>query len=249
MKRSIPALLVLACACSTPEPRRDVMFSADAASASPGLPRVSIQLTIADMPRAHADQLFGADDASGSECAPDFARRLEDLEQAGVGVEIDHRSLLVLLDAHRGDIAVGMPESYVQGFEVDSDRGIADPVIATLWDGMKFEVQPEIRADGAGVDLDFRLEITTLQRPIPESVVELPDLGVPVTIQTPNRTRLAESRRITLEPGRVFAFVLQPESEEAAGERRKVVTLEVAILPGTAGTRAQAEDSIEIAER
>jgi len=249
MKRSILALLVLSCACSTTETRREVMPSAGAASASPGLERVSIQLTVADMPRARADQLFGTDDPSGSDFGPEFTRRLEALVREGAGVDIVHDSKLVLLDGQPGYIEVGTPESYVEHFEIDEDRGIADPVIATLWDGMRFEAQPEIRADGAGVDLDFRLEISTLERPIPESTVELPDLQASVVVQTPSCTNLAERRRIALSPGRVFAFVLHPESDGGAGDHTKVVTLEVEFPAGNSGTCVHLEDSIEIAPR
>lgn len=249
MKRSILALLVLSCACSSSEPRRGVMLSASASSASPGLERVSIQLTVADMPRARADQLFGADDPNGSEFGPEFTRRLDDLAREGAGVEIEHDSQLVLLDAHRGYIEVGTPESYVRDFEVDRDRGIADPVIDTRWDGVRFEAQPEIRADGAGVDVEFRLEISTLARPIPESTVELPDLGLPFRVQRPQCTTLLESRRITLRPGRVFAFVLEPDEGEGVSGRTKVVTLEIDLPEGTRGTAADAEDPVEIAPR
>src|SRR4030095_5363616 len=104
--KSLAALCLLAAACSAPESRREVMLSAGA-TPSAGLPRVSIQLTIADMPRARADQLFGAEDASGSEFEPEFARRMDELVRAGAGVEIEHRPMLVLLDAHRGYIDVG----------------------------------------------------------------------------------------------------------------------------------------------
>jgi hypothetical protein len=246
MKNPFHPLFLLACACSAPEPRREVMLSAGA-TPSAGLPRVSIQLTIADMPRARADQLFGAEDASGSEFGPEFSRRIDELVRAGAGVEIEHRPMLVLLDAHRGYIDVGNSESYVEDFVVDREHGIADPVVATLWEGLRFEAQPEIREDGDGVDLDFRLELTALHRPIPESVVELPDLGVPVTIQMPSCTSLAENRRITLRPGRVYAFVLEPESPETAGERAKVVTLEIGVLGPAIGGRG-AEETVEPVE-
>jgi hypothetical protein len=248
MKKPILALLVLACACSTPDPRNDVQLSASPAATSPGPTRISIQLTVADMPRARADQLFGADDPNGGEVGPEFTRQLDELARAGAGVEIESRPTLLLLDAHRGYIEVGSPESYVQDFEVDEASGVADPVIGTMWEGLRFEAQPEVRADGSGVDLDFHLEISTLERPIPESTFELPDLGLPVTVQMPASTTLSENRRITLRPGRVFAFVLHPESDEEDTPRSRVVAIAVD-FPEGAGTAPAGSDAVEIRHR
>ena len=245
MKKPILSLLVLCCACSTPATRGDVQLSASPAAASPGPTRVSIQLTVADMPRARADQLFGADDPNGSEVGPEFTKQLDALARGGAGVEVRYRPNLLLLDAHQGYIEVGSPESYVQDFEVDEASGIADPVIGTTWEGLRFEAQPELRADGKGIDLDFRLEISTLARPIPESAVELPDLGLPVTVQMPASTTLAENRRITLRPGRVFAFVLHPESDDPDAARSQVVAIAVD-LPEGPGAAPAASDAVEI---
>lgn len=248
MKTSILSLLVLSCACSIPETRRGVHLSTDSASTSPDLRRVSIRLTVADMPRAAAEELLGAGGSSGSDFGPEMSRRLEDLARADAGVEIEYQSLLVLLDAQRGDVAVGNSMSYVRDFEVDADRGIADPVIEELWEGLRFEAQPEIRADGAGVDVDFSLDLTTLERPILESTVQLP-LGEPVTIQKPVWTKLSESRRITSRPGRVFAFVLEPKLGEKKMGRTRVVTLGIDLPEGTERVSAHTEDCIEFTPR
>ena len=232
MKRSIPVLLVLVCACSAPESRRDV------APASTELPRISIDLTVAELPRERLGELFGNADPSGSEVGPEFVRRLEDTEGA-----IEVRPRLLLLDGHRGDMQVGSEENFVERFDFDPEHDIADPVIGTLWEGLRFEAQPAIREDGKGVDVFFRVEISHLARPIAQATVAIPGFDQTVTIQTPELTTHSKQGRVTLRSGRAFAFVLDPEAARA-----KVVVLGIELPDGDTVPVRDAE-AIEIAPR
>ena len=211
MKRSIPLLFVLACACATPEPRREV------ASTSSDLPRVSIDLTVAELPRERVAELFGAGDPSGSEVGSEFVKRLERPD-----VEIQVWPYLLVFDGHRGDMQVGNEENYVEDFEVDPDHHVADPVVGTLWEGLRFEATPSIREDGASVDVSYRVEVSHLARPIAQEVVAIPGFDQTVTIDRPDLTTHTVERRITLRSGRAFAFVLDPEDARA-----KVVVLRI----------------------
>jgi Flp pilus assembly secretin CpaC len=152
---------------------------------------------------------------------------------------------ITLYDHQQGNVSVTNKVSYVQDYDVEvkGDQAIANPVVATMKEGLQLDVRPTVSSDRKHVTLELDSTSTVIDRPIPKKKVllsiphkQLPpgEAGREVTIQVPvqhvvhTRTtlRLPSGGWVLLVPG------LATHGDKGAGTRRLLlVRAQVVSLP------------------
>lgn len=113
-------------------------------------------------------------------------------------------SVLPLQQAH---IQIVKETAYVKEFTVHRDQSavIADPVVATVWDGHKSEVCATFLPNGA-IGLRCAVTVQEVEKPIREVETEVIKGGQPVTIQLPHVTGVKLANVAELATGSVVVL-------------------------------------------
>ncbi len=115
-----------------------------------------------------------------------FEKRRRQLKAMPGGTEVA-LPRLTLVNGVEGNVFAGDRVAYVKDFKVEvvASAAIADPVIATVNDGITVTLAPAVHPDGKTVSLEAAVVAESLRRPIEDA--ELTTLGSrKVTIQTPD---------------------------------------------------------------
>lgn len=157
---------------------------------------VQMEVRLIDADRSKAKELLGL--------VPDNLRALNDRPRA---YSVERSKLSQLLDAlrtrehakvigaprvtcqdrQRGVVTLLANHSYVSGFEVTQAKGavVADPVIATIQDGLMVGLRPEIGADKKSLTLDVQLSLARLTDPMQQLKTTAPGAQGDFTLQVP----------------------------------------------------------------
>lgn len=93
---------------------------------------------------------------------------------------------VLVANTARSNLTVTNQLSYVQDFNIEIAQGasIADPIVATIQDGVVLDVRPVVSADRRFITLEMRPTVATLKRPIREITTGLASASS-VTVQLP----------------------------------------------------------------
>lgn len=152
--------------------------------------------------------------------------RVVELKTKGFGESITSPTLQVY-NTQRANVRVTSQTAYIKDYEVEvvENATIADPIIGTISDGIVFDVRPVIDPDTREINVDVRVELSTLTRPIREFEAKV--AGQPVTIQLPevNYSRFGSSE-VVIRPGEagfMISGLKQIVREEGKEPRRRNV--------------------------
>lgn len=107
-------------------------------------------------------------------------------------------------------VSITTQTSYVQDFSVrrKGDAVIADPIVATTWDGFESKIHAAFLPDGTiGVACDVHVQ--ELQRPMPSFTTTLAGCTQPVTIQLPRTTGLRLHQVAAVHDGDLVVLAAQ----------------------------------------
>ena len=153
---------------------------------------VDVSCTLVEMDREDSRSWLG-DGVRGLRASRATAEdALATLERGGEVVQIT-ASRLVVFDGWLGEIAIVDQHAFVEAFEIteseDEQSGeralIGDPVVATVSEGVRFEVRPSVMPDGTTVRLEIGLATADLLDAIAERTARIPGVGAEVTVQQP----------------------------------------------------------------
>ncbi len=106
-------------------------------------------------------------------------------------------------DGQRATISALTQVSYIGDFEVEvttDGSAVANPIVATLDEGVTVSLKPVVSTDGKSVTLLVETTLCTVRRPI-EKVEVLLGPGTKVSIQVPEQVRRSWRRALTMPLG------------------------------------------------
>ena len=118
---------------------------------------------------------------------------LEDVEkilvamEKGSDVQTVTASRITVYDRQKATVQVMNQVSYVKEFQVERSEGsmVANPVIATLAEGLSLDLQPTIAAEGKRIDLEFEVSVRRLAKPMEEVTLVLEEGKPSVKVSRP----------------------------------------------------------------
>lgn len=197
----------------------------------PNAPMIAIQVRLVDATPEAAARLLATGKAAADGATVFEAKRLaadiEALTLAGQATPLTAPQITTLA-GQRANVSVLQQIAYVQDFEVESGSNIADPVIATLQEGLILDLRAKTTADGLLVDTT--LTLSDVVQPIPEFKTSLSSGGAEVTIQMPE-VRVQKTQRKLAVTGGVPVLLATLDSPDKGPGRRLLAFLEASLLP------------------
>jgi hypothetical protein len=146
---------------------------------------------------------------------------------------------ITVLEGQRANVQILTQVAYVQRFDVEEKGGttVADPVVATVVEGLTLELEVE-RECGGDYALGLHSTAASLQRPIPEEELVIRAGSPPVRVQRPVVAKTGFDARLAVEDGGTVGFSLPgPWHDGAEGTLLALVTVSrsaVVVPPGVA---------------
>jgi len=194
---------------------------------------VHMKASIYRLPRAELDRIT----------AGRSARAIDEAERASLLTSLESYDRLlapavVARPGSKATMTAGEQVAYIADFEVktlpDQDSEIADPVVETVFDGLRLEFRAA-PFQGA-MRLDVRFESSELQRPIPTQELQVGAGGAKVTIQRPVVTAIETSALFDLaEDGTVALRAVDATGE--SGEGALILLRARLVEPANGGVR------------
>jgi hypothetical protein len=203
----------------------------DAEPLDPNAPLIELKFRLVDASPAAAERLLalgkaGADGNVAFDAAR-LAAELETLAASGEATPITAPHITTLA-GQRANVSVLQQIAYVQDYEVESGSNVADPIIATLQEGLVLDLLA--KPAGSGVLVDATLTLSDVVRPIPEFKTALAAGGPEVTIQMPE-VHVQRTQKKLIAPAASPVLLGSLSSPSRVQGRRLLAFLDANLLP------------------
>jgi hypothetical protein len=203
----------------------------DAEPLDPNAPMISIRVRLVDASPSAATRLLGlgkvgADGGTVFDAGP-LAAEIEALTASGEAGLLTAPQITTLA-GQRANVSVLQQLAYVQDYEVASGSHVADPVIATVQEGLVLDLLAKSADDG--VLVDATLTLSDVVRPIPEFKTRLAAGGPEVTIQMPEM-HVQRTQKKLVAPGRAVVLLAALAGPQAEARRRLLAFLDAELHP------------------